>query len=43
VLAYYPTNSTRDGKYRHVEVKLDQPTGLPALKARWRLGYYAAQ
>jgi Ca-activated chloride channel homolog len=43
VLAYYPTNSTRDGKYRHVEVKLDQPKGLPALKARWRLGYYAAQ
>jgi Ca-activated chloride channel homolog len=43
VLAYYPTNSARDGKYRHVEVKIDQPKGLPALKARWRLGYYAAQ
>jgi VWFA-related protein len=43
VLAYYPTNSARDGKYRHVEVKLNQPKGLPALKARWRLGYYAPQ
>jgi Ca-activated chloride channel family protein len=43
VLAYYPTNSARDGKYRHVEVKIDKPKGLPALKARWRLGYYAGQ
>ena len=41
VLGYYPVNSTRDGKYRQVEVKLNQPKGLPALKARWRLGYYA--
>ena len=43
VLAYYPTNSNRDGRYRHVEVRMDQPKGLPALKARWRLGYYAPQ
>jgi len=41
VLAYYPANSARDGKYRKVEVKIGQPKGLPALKARWRLGYYA--
>ncbi len=41
VLAYYPTNSSRDGTYRKVEVKINQPKGLPALKARWRLGYYA--
>lgn len=41
VLAYYPKNSERDGKYRKVEVKIKQPKGLPALKARWRLGYYA--
>jgi Ca-activated chloride channel family protein len=41
VLAYSPTNSERDGKYRKVEVKMRQPKGLPALKARWRLGYYA--
>jgi Ca-activated chloride channel homolog len=41
VLAYSPKNPTRDGKYRKVEVKLVQPEALPALKARWRLGYYA--
>lgn len=41
VLAYTSTNQARDGKYRKLEVKLDQPAALPALKARWRLGYYA--
>jgi VWFA-related protein len=41
VLAYSPSNAARDGKYRKVEVRVDQPKGLPALKARWRLGYYA--
>jgi Ca-activated chloride channel family protein len=37
VLAYSPTDETRDGKYRHVEVKLHAPEALPDLKARWRL------
>ena len=41
VLAYSPQNPNRDGKYRKIEVKLQQPKALPALKARWRLGYYA--
>jgi Ca-activated chloride channel homolog len=41
VLAYTPTNHERDGKYRKLEIKIDQPAALPALKARWRLGYYA--
>ena len=41
VLAYSPSNKGRDGKYRKVQVKLDQPKALPPLKARWRLGYYA--
>ena len=41
VLAYSPVNKEKDGKYRHVEVKVKQPQGLPALKPRWRLGYYA--
>jgi Ca-activated chloride channel family protein len=41
VLAYAPTNNERDGKYRKVEVTVKQPPSLPALKARWRLGYYA--
>jgi VWFA-related protein len=41
VLGYYPKDQTRDGMYRHVEVKLEQPHGVSALKAHWRLGYYA--
>jgi Ca-activated chloride channel family protein len=41
VLGYYPKNQSRDGKYRHVEVKLAQPHGVSPLKAHWRLGYYA--
>jgi Ca-activated chloride channel family protein len=41
VLAYTPQNPGHDGKYRKIEVKLQQPKALPALKARWRLGYYA--
>jgi Ca-activated chloride channel homolog len=41
VLGYYPKNQSRDGKYRKVEVKLAQPHGVSALKAHWRLGYYA--
>jgi Ca-activated chloride channel family protein len=42
VLGYYPKNQTKDGKYRHVDVKLGQPRGVSALKAHYRLGYYAA-
>jgi Ca-activated chloride channel homolog len=41
VLYYSSTNQARDGKYRHVNVKLLQPRGLPPLKAFFRLGYYA--
>ncbi|HYL37250.1 MAG TPA: VWA domain-containing protein [Bryobacteraceae bacterium] len=41
VLYYSPKNQVRDGKYRHVTVKLVQPRGLPPLKAFFRLGYYA--
>jgi Ca-activated chloride channel family protein len=41
VLAYSPSNADRNGKYRKVDVKLNASEGLPALKARWRLGYYA--
>ena len=41
VLAYSPHNQAHDGKYRKIEVKLEQPKALPALKARWRSGYYA--
>jgi len=41
MLYYTPKNQVRDGKYRHVSVKLVQPRGLPPLKAFFRLGYYA--
>jgi len=41
MLYYTPKNQLRDGKYRHVTVKLVQPRGLPPLKAFFRLGYYA--
>jgi Ca-activated chloride channel family protein len=41
MLYYTPKNLVRDGKYRHVQVKLVQPRGLPPLKPFYRLGYYA--
>jgi len=41
VLGYVSKNLTRDGKYRRVTVKLNQPRGLPPLKALYRQGYYA--
>jgi VWFA-related protein len=41
ILGYTPKNKERDGKYRKVQVKLNQPRGLPPLKAYFRLGYYA--
>jgi Ca-activated chloride channel family protein len=43
VLAYSPSNREKDGRYRHVTVKLKQPDGLPSLKARWRSGYLAPE
>ncbi len=43
VLGYAPQNQERDGKYRHVQVKLVQPKGLPPLRAFFRQGYYAPQ
>ncbi len=42
VLAYTPVNPARDGKYRKLNVKLKEPDGITGLRARWRLGYYAA-
>jgi len=41
VLAYYPSNQARDGKYRHVEVKVTGQQGISTLKTHWRKGYYA--
>ena len=41
MLGYSPQNQDRDGKYRKVQVKLVQPRGLPALRAFFKMGYYA--
>lgn len=41
LLGYSPQNQERDGKYRHVMVKIVPPRGLPQLRPFWRLGYYA--
>lgn len=44
ILGYKPTNTTntsRDGKYRRVQVRLVKTAGLPPLKATSRIGYYA--
>lgn len=41
VLGYMSKNQTRDGKYRRVTVKLNQPRGMPPLKPLHRQGYYA--
>jgi Ca-activated chloride channel homolog len=41
LIGYSPLNQEKDGKYRHVEVKLVQPHGMPLLRAFWRMGYNA--
>jgi Ca-activated chloride channel family protein len=41
VIGYTPTNPKHDGKWRKVKVKLNPPSGLPALTVHARNGYYA--
>jgi Ca-activated chloride channel family protein len=41
VLAYSPDNQSKDGKYRHLEVKVTAPATLSSVKVHSRLGYYA--
>jgi Ca-activated chloride channel family protein len=40
-LAYYPTNTNRDGTFRAVSVQVLPPRGRGKLSARTRNGYYA--
>jgi VWFA-related protein len=40
-LAYYPTNTRRDGTFRAVQVEVIPPRGRGKLQARTRNGYYA--
>ncbi len=41
VIGYKPTNSTRDGRWRKIKVKLNPPKGLPPLHVYAKAGYYA--
>ena len=41
VLGYRPSNTTRDGKWRKIKVKLLPPPGLPPLRVYNKNGYYA--
>jgi Ca-activated chloride channel family protein len=40
VLGYSSNNSSRDGRWRKIKVKLNAPRGLPALSVRSKTGYY---
>jgi Ca-activated chloride channel family protein len=41
LVGYSPSNAVRDGKYRHVKVKLIAPDGMANLRTYYRHGYYA--
>jgi len=41
VLGYYPSNADNNGRYRKVEVRLQQREKARPLRASWRSGYYA--
>lgn len=43
VLGYVPTRKDHDGKWRKIQVKLDQPKGMPKLMVRTRQGYYSSK
>ncbi len=40
-LAYYPTNTAKDGSFRGVQVAVNSPRGRGKLSVRTRSGYYA--
>jgi len=42
ILAYYSSNTRRDGTFRAVSVEVIPPRGRGKLLARTRNGYYAA-
>jgi Ca-activated chloride channel family protein len=43
VLGYVPSNTTADGKWRKLRVKVNPPVGITHLNVRARAGYYARQ
>lgn len=42
VIGYRPTNTSKDGKWRKIQVKLKAPPGLGKLNVRAKAGYYAS-
>lgn len=42
-VAYYPTNTARDGSFRNVQVQVIPPRGRGKMSVRTRPGYYAAR
>jgi Ca-activated chloride channel homolog len=40
-LAYYPTNTRKDGSFRSVRVQIVPPAGGGTISARTRTGYFA--
>lgn len=43
VLGYVPRNLKRDGRYRHIRVKIARSPGQPRLSSYWRRGYFAVE
>lgn len=43
LLGYRSTNQVKDGTWREIHVDVEPPRGLPPLKVRAKLGYYAAK
>jgi VWFA-related protein len=41
VLGYHSTNPNADGKYRKIQVQVEQRAEWPRLRATWRSGYYS--
>jgi Ca-activated chloride channel homolog len=41
LLGYSSSNASKDGLYRKIQVRLQQPAEGPPLHASWRTGYYA--
>jgi Ca-activated chloride channel family protein len=41
LLGYRPQNSSSDGRWRKIRVKVDRPKGAPPLNVRAKSGYYA--
>jgi len=42
-LGFYPTDTSREGEWRRLRVRVNPPRGLPRLTVRAREGYYAIQ